>query len=160
MGTLLCMCVCVCVCVCVCDDYLGTCVYIFHDSHCNRLRGSQGYTSWGWSSRTIIQRPHQSVCFHTYPTSQVYSCTMDVILVKLKCSIVHSMCGYAQCLCSNYSPLPILSMITGKFEPPLFHPNVYPSGTVCLSLLDEEKDWRPAVTIKQVRTSLCEDFHL
>ena len=39
----------------------------------------------------------------------------------------------------------------GKFEPPLFHPNVYPSGTVCLSLLDEEKDWRPAVTIKQVR---------
>ena len=38
-----------------------------------------------------------------------------------------------------------------KFEPPLFHPNVYPSGTVCLSLLDEEKDWRPAVTIKQVQ---------
>ena len=38
-----------------------------------------------------------------------------------------------------------------KFEPPLFHPNVYPSGTVCLSLLDAEKDWRPAVTIKQVR---------
>jgi len=23
-------------------------------------------------------------------------------------------------------------------------------GTVCLSLLDEEKDWRPAVTIKQI----------
>lgn len=41
-------------------------------------------------------------------------------------------------------------IISGKFEPPLFHPNVYPSGTVCLSLLDEEKDWRPAVTIKQV----------
>ncbi|XP_022223748.1 SUMO-conjugating enzyme UBC9 [Drosophila obscura] len=37
-----------------------------------------------------------------------------------------------------------------KFEPPLFHPNVYPSGTVCLSLLDEEKDWRPSITIKQV----------
>lgn len=41
-----------------------------------------------------------------------------------------------------------------KFEPPLFHPNVYPSGTVCLSLLDEEKDWKPAITIKQVRTFL------
>jgi hypothetical protein len=41
-------------------------------------------------------------------------------------------------------------LFSGKFEPPLFHPNVYPSGTVCLSLLDEEKDWRPAVTIKQV----------
>ena len=47
---------------------------------------------------------------------------------------------------SNYGT----SILSGKFEPPLFHPNVYPSGTVCLSLLDEEKDWRPAVTIKQV----------
>jgi hypothetical protein len=28
----------------------------------------------------------------------------------------------------------------GKFEPPLFHPNVYPSGTVCLSILEEDKD--------------------
>uniref|UniRef100_A0A8B9H0X3 Ubiquitin-conjugating enzyme E2Ia n=1 Tax=Astyanax mexicanus TaxID=7994 RepID=A0A8B9H0X3_ASTMX len=36
-----------------------------------------------------------------------------------------------------------------KFEPPLFHPNVYPSGTVCLSILEEDKDWRPAITIKQ-----------
>ncbi|KAL3309161.1 SUMO-conjugating enzyme UBC9, partial [Cichlidogyrus casuarinus] len=36
-----------------------------------------------------------------------------------------------------------------KFEPALFHPNIFPSGTVCLSILDEEKDWRPAVTIKQ-----------
>jgi len=41
----------------------------------------------------------------------------------------------------------------GKFDPPIFHPNVYPSGTVCLSLLDEDKDWRPAVTIKQVRST-------
>ena len=38
----------------------------------------------------------------------------------------------------------------GKFTPALFHPNVYPSGTVCLSILDEEKDWKPAITIKQV----------
>ena len=44
----------------------------------------------------------------------------------------------------------ICSFHTGKFDPPIFHPNVYPSGTVCLSLLDEDKDWRPAVTIKQV----------
>uniref|UniRef100_A0A8C0KSS1 UBC core domain-containing protein n=1 Tax=Canis lupus dingo TaxID=286419 RepID=A0A8C0KSS1_CANLU len=35
-----------------------------------------------------------------------------------------------------------------KFEPPLFHPNVYPSGTVCLSILEEDKDWRPAITIQ------------
>ncbi|XP_055752910.1 uncharacterized protein LOC129832864 isoform X1 [Salvelinus fontinalis] len=39
-----------------------------------------------------------------------------------------------------------------KFEPPIFHPNVYPSGTVCLSILEEEKDWRPAITIKQAHT--------
>ena len=44
---------------------------------------------------------------------------------------------------------------TGKFDPPIFHPNVYPSGTVCLSLLDEDKDWRPAVTIKQVCVCVC-----
>ncbi|XP_022084832.1 SUMO-conjugating enzyme UBC9-B-like [Acanthaster planci] len=41
-----------------------------------------------------------------------------------------------------------------KFEPPLFHPNVYPSGTVCLSILDEEKDWRPTVTIRQILTGI------
>uniref|UniRef100_A0A1I8FT69 SUMO-conjugating enzyme UBC9 n=1 Tax=Macrostomum lignano TaxID=282301 RepID=A0A1I8FT69_9PLAT len=43
-----------------------------------------------------------------------------------------------------------------KFEPPLFHPNVYPSGTVCLSLLDEEKDWRASVTIKQILLGIQE----
>eukprot|EP00054_Salpingoeca_dolichothecata_P031738 m.264479 g.264479 ORF g.264479 m.264479 type:complete len:159 (+) comp27853_c0_seq1:59-535(+) len=37
-----------------------------------------------------------------------------------------------------------------KFDPPIFHPNIYPSGTVCLSLLDAEKDWRPALTVKQI----------
>mmetsp|Transcript_7164 Transcript_7164/g.18372 ORF Transcript_7164/g.18372 Transcript_7164/m.18372 type:complete len:159 (-) Transcript_7164:12-488(-) len=37
-----------------------------------------------------------------------------------------------------------------QFDPPLFHPNVYPSGTVCLSLLDADKDWKPAITIKQI----------
>ncbi|KAJ3296129.1 E2 SUMO-conjugating protein ubc9 [Blyttiomyces sp. JEL0837] len=37
-----------------------------------------------------------------------------------------------------------------KFTPPLFHPNVYPSGTVCLSILNEEQDWKPAITIKQI----------
>lgn len=61
-----------------------------------------------------------------------------------------------------------------KFEPPIFHPNIYPvrlsstffvclsdedlfqSGTVCLSLLDEEKDWRPAITIKQILLGIQE----
>lgn len=37
-----------------------------------------------------------------------------------------------------------------KFTRPLFHPNVYPSGTICLSILNEEQDWRPAITIRQI----------
>ncbi len=34
--------------------------------------------------------------------------------------------------------------------PPLYHPNVYPSGTICLSILIEEKGWKPAITVKQI----------
>jgi ubiquitin-conjugating enzyme E2 I len=37
-----------------------------------------------------------------------------------------------------------------RFNPPLFHPNVYPSGTVCLSILNEEEGWKPAITIKEI----------
>jgi ubiquitin-conjugating enzyme E2 I len=37
-----------------------------------------------------------------------------------------------------------------KFPPNFFHPNVYPSGTVCLSILNEEEGWRPAITVKQI----------
>ncbi|KAI9706328.1 MAG: E2 SUMO-conjugating protein ubc9 [Bogoriella megaspora] len=39
---------------------------------------------------------------------------------------------------------------TGKFVPPLFHPNVYPSGTVCLSILNEDEGWKPALTVKDI----------
>lgn len=38
----------------------------------------------------------------------------------------------------------------GQFQKGFFHPNIYPSGTVCLSILNEAEDWRPAITIKQV----------
>ncbi|KAJ4850855.1 SUMO-conjugating enzyme sce1 [Turnera subulata] len=37
-----------------------------------------------------------------------------------------------------------------KFPPGFFHPNVYPSGTVCLSILNEDYGWRPAITVKQI----------
>ena len=40
------------------------------------------------------------------------------------------------------------------FVPPLFHPNVYPSGTICLSILNEEEGWRPAITLKQILTGI------
>ena len=54
-----------------------------------------------------------------------------------------------------WTTLSCLLPSVGKFDPPIFHPNVYPSGTVCLSLLDEDKDWRPAVTVKQVCAWTC-----
>lgn len=35
-----------------------------------------------------------------------------------------------------------------QFKPVLPHPNVYPSGTVCLSILNEEEDWKSSITVK------------
>eukprot|EP01102_Stenamoeba_stenopodia_P004659 TRINITY_DN14978_c0_g1_i1.p1 TRINITY_DN14978_c0_g1~~TRINITY_DN14978_c0_g1_i1.p1 ORF type:complete len:161 (-),score=8.76 TRINITY_DN14978_c0_g1_i1:79-561(-) len=37
-----------------------------------------------------------------------------------------------------------------RFPAGFFHPNVYPSGTVCLSILAEDEDWKPAITLKQI----------
>lgn len=37
-----------------------------------------------------------------------------------------------------------------QFTPCILHPNIYPSGTVCLSILNEDKDWKPALTVKQL----------
>lgn len=34
--------------------------------------------------------------------------------------------------------------------PTLFHPNIFPSGSVCLSIVSEDKDWKPSITIKQI----------
>ena len=36
------------------------------------------------------------------------------------------------------------------FHPVPPHPNIYPSGTVCLSILNEEEDWRPHFSIRQI----------
>ncbi|MEN2499744.1 MAG: SUMO conjugating enzyme Hus5, partial [Marteilia pararefringens] len=35
-----------------------------------------------------------------------------------------------------------------RFVPSIVHPNVYPSGTVCLSILQDK--WKPNITIKQI----------
>lgn len=37
-----------------------------------------------------------------------------------------------------------------KFPEGFYHPNVYPSGTVCLSILNEEENWSPSITVKQI----------
>ena len=39
---------------------------------------------------------------------------------------------------------------TAHFPQGFFHPNVYPSGKVCLSILNEEKGWRPSLSLKQI----------
>lgn len=36
------------------------------------------------------------------------------------------------------------------FDPVLPHPNIYPSGTVCLSILNEEEDWKPSYKVKDI----------
>ena len=41
-------------------------------------------------------------------------------------------------------------MHPGQLPKNFFHPNIYPSGTVCLSIINEEQDWRPALTIKHI----------
>eukprot|EP01064_Diplonema_japonicum_P028192 TRINITY_DN4267_c0_g1_i1.p1 TRINITY_DN4267_c0_g1~~TRINITY_DN4267_c0_g1_i1.p1 ORF type:complete len:158 (+),score=24.08 TRINITY_DN4267_c0_g1_i1:79-552(+) len=43
-----------------------------------------------------------------------------------------------------------------QFRPIIFHPNVYPSGTVCLSILNEEKGWKPSITVKQILLAIQE----
>lgn len=37
-----------------------------------------------------------------------------------------------------------------KFPANFFHPNIYPSGTVCLSILNEDEGWKPSITVKQI----------
>ena len=104
----------------------------------------------------------REVCYNTfqYQWLRITTCLCEIsILYLITCSLnsvlvvcIFFLCVFAACYLSYYFCWTMA--FTGKFEPPLFHPNVYPSGTVCLSLLDEEKDWRPAVTIKQVH-SIC-----
>jgi ubiquitin-conjugating enzyme E2 I len=37
-----------------------------------------------------------------------------------------------------------------KFPANFFHPNIYPSGTVCLSILNEDEGWLPSITVRQI----------
>mmetsp|Transcript_22941 Transcript_22941/g.53549 ORF Transcript_22941/g.53549 Transcript_22941/m.53549 type:complete len:158 (-) Transcript_22941:330-803(-) len=36
------------------------------------------------------------------------------------------------------------------FPPGFFHPNVFDNGQVCLSIINEDKQWQAGITIKQV----------
>ena len=42
------------------------------------------------------------------------------------------------------------------FEKKLFHPNIYPSGAVCLSIINEEEDWRTGLKVKDILLGIQE----
>merc|ERR1740121_1704303 len=48
-------------------------------------------------------------------------------------------------------PKVVLAKIGGKV---CFHPNIYPSGAVCLSIPNEDKDWRPTLTIVTIMNGI------
>lgn len=52
--------------------------------------------------------------------------------------------------------VPWIRPLQCRFPPNFFHPNVYPSGTVCLSILNEDEQWRPSLTLKQILLGIQE----
>jgi len=52
--------------------------------------------------------------------------------------------------CKEYTLGIFIDNLQGQFKPVLPHPNVYPSGTVCLSILNDEEDWKPNISIKTI----------
>jgi len=59
-------------------------------------------------------------------------------------------CKFKPPLCESEHEVILPVRDTRAHTVPRFHPNVYPSGTICLSILNEDQDWRPAITIKQM----------
>lgn len=53
-----------------------------------------------------------------------------------------------------FSTLPCIGFHRlGYFVPPLFHPNVFKDGKVCISLLhkdDEEFGWKPSISVSEI----------
>ena len=57
----------------------------------------------------------------------------------------------------GYYPLTLEFSLEYPSKPPkvsfprgFFHPNIYPSGKVCLSIIDEALDWKPSITVKEI----------
>ena len=42
------------------------------------------------------------------------------------------------------------------FEKKLFHPNIYPSGAVCLSIINEDEDWRTTLKVRDILMGIQE----
>lgn len=63
---------------------------------------------------------------------------------------IFSLCFLVSCLQSSFG-FKTKGQFEKKTQDDIFpHPNIYPSGTVCLSILNEEEDWKPAIQVKQL----------
>lgn len=119
-----------------------------------RLPISNPWPSFRYDNGKLTLRPCKRVVWVDYPTRPPKCTPHPHFLLTSNPPIPSSSIQHQHTLPSparNRANLNRSTPRTGKFTPPLFHPNVYPSGTICLSILDEEKAWKPAITIKQVR---------
>lgn len=46
--------------------------------------------------------------------------------------------------------------LVASLKKKLFHPNIYPSGAVCLSIINEEEDWRTGLKVKDILLGIQE----
>lgn len=91
--------------------------------------------------------------YSRYPWSLEASIRVNLLYVSTLRFAVYLCACRASITPKNYRTLLSYRLClnpTGKFVPPLFHPNVYTSGNICLSILSESKGWRPAISIKQI----------
>eukprot|EP00877_Chromochloris_zofingiensis_P008718 jgi/Chrzof1/409/Cz01g14230.t1 len=46
-----------------------------------------------------------------------------------------------------------------SFPPGFFHPNVFPDGRICLSIINDYQDWKPSISMKQILVGIQELLH-
>jgi hypothetical protein len=118
---------------------------------------------WRWSSQRTtptsllsansLKVPHTHTHTHTHTHSLTHcwlfsTCThahtSQVLTLRPWSMVQHtSDAAHVWWPCISGPPPPIT---TG-----FFHPNIYPSGTVCLSILNEEEAWKPGWLIKKYK---------
>uniref|UniRef100_A0A0V0HH58 Putative ovule protein n=1 Tax=Solanum chacoense TaxID=4108 RepID=A0A0V0HH58_SOLCH len=97
-------------------------------------------TQWTKEHTTIVARP---VMDGSVPNVMLWMCsipgrnTTDWAGGKYQMRMIFD---------NNYPTKPPKCMFDRNF----FHPNVYPSGLIYMSLLDEDDGWRPNTTIREI----------
>jgi hypothetical protein len=83
------------------------------------------------------------------------------------CNIMHTRCRtQTRKLPPHYTPshLATSHRHTLPLPPPphsscsscsgFFHPNIFPCGTVCLSILNDDSDWQPGISVQQILSGI------